>query len=280
VVGGKVDPDSVGRTSARAAGSKPVLDMSPDEFEKDADAQYELFRMAKETRDRMQRFADDMLAKQQIKGGEVKSILTRDNLAYFAKGVVDKCRRNGTTRIGQMADIVRGRFNLRAAADVDTIVAAMNSQSQYPVKVVVGPRRKQPGGGYGYPRWHIIVRDPGNELTHEWQIGTRAVTEVYEKRGIKLPDGVKLGPNMHNDLHDIEYDIFQGIKKKYPKVHERHGLPAFHQKVDRVSAEAGLKGDETPELAKKIDELHKDAADHLQRLVDEFGPDWLKQFYH
>ncbi|SCX85438.1 protein of unknown function [Nitrosospira sp. Nl5] len=281
VVNGKVDPNC-GKTAATetaAAVKKPVLDMTPDEFEKNQEAQYQLFTMAKSCRSRMQALADDILAQQLIKG-EAKSILKRDSFPEFVKGVVAKCRRNGYNRIGQMDDIVRGRFNLRSNEDVNTVAAALKVQKKYPVSFVVGPQREQPGGGFGYPRWHIILSDPESGLTHEWQIGTQAVTDVFEKGKIKLPDGVELGPDMKPNLHDIEYDIFRGIEKKYPDVHKRHNLPEFHAKVDALAAEAGLKGEKTPDLAKKIGVLHKDAYLHLQKLVDEFGPEWLKQFYH
>lgn len=283
VVNGKVDP-ACGKTSATepaaAAASKPVLDMSPDEFEKNQEAQYQLFTMAKSCRARMQALAEETLNQQLITGGEAKSILKRDSLPEFVKGVVAKCRRNGYTRIGQMDDIVRGRFDLRSNEDVNTVAAALKGQKKYPVAFAVAPQRPQPGGGFGYPRWHIIISDPESGLTHEWQIGTKAVTEVFEKGNIRLPAGVELGPGMKPNLHDIEYDIFKGIEKKYPDVHKRHNLPEFHAKVDALAAEAGLKGEKTPELTKKINALHGDAYLHLQKLVDEFGPEWLKQFYH
>jgi hypothetical protein len=284
VVNGKVDPacgkTSATETTAAAAGSKPVLDMSPDEFEKNQEAQYQLFTMAKSCRARMQALAEEILNQQLITGGEAKSILKRDSLPEFVKGVVAKCRRNGYTRIGQMDDIVRGRFDLRSNEDVNTVAAALKGQKKYPVAFAVAPQRPQPGGGFGYPRWHIIISDPESGLTHEWQIGTKAVTEVFEKGNIRLPAGVELGPGMKPNLHDIEYDIFKGIEKKYPDVHKRHNLPEFHAKVDTLAAEAGLKGEKTPDLTKKINALHEDAYLHLQKLVDEFGPEWLKQFYH
>jgi hypothetical protein len=283
VVNGKVDP-ACGKTSAAetaaAAVSKPVLDMSPDEFEKNQEAQYQLFTMAKSCRARMQALAEEILSQQLITGGEVKSILKRDSLPDFTAGVLAKCRRNNYTRIGQMDDMVRGRFDLRSNDDVNTVAAALKVQKKYPVAFAVAPQRPQPAGGFGYPRWHIIVSDPDSGLTHEWQIGTKAVTEVFEKGKIKLPEGVELGPGMKPDLHDIEYDIFRGIEKKYPDVHKRHNLPEFHAKVDTLAAEAGLKGEKTPDLMKKIGALHEDAYRHLQKLVDEFGAEWLKQFYH
>ena len=255
--------------------------MTPDEFEKDQDAQYQLFTQAKSCRARMRALADEIMAQQEIKGGQADSLLKRDSLPEFVKGVVDKCRRNGYKQIRQMDDIVRGRFDLRSKDDVNTVAAAMKGQSKYPAVLVVPPNRPLAGGGFGYPRWHIILSDPGSGLTHEWQIGTKAVTEVFEKPGVKLPDGVKrVCPNLRSDLHDVDFDIFRSIRKKYPDVHERHGLAGFHDKVDAAAAEAGLKGDKTPDLAKKIAALHKEASNHLQKLVDEFGADWIKQFCH
>ena len=285
LVNGKVDPEQCGQKSASdtatTAAVKSVLDLSPDEFEKDKEAQYKLFTMAKSCRARMQGFADDLLSQQLIRGGDAKSILKRDSLPEFVQGVVDKCRRNGYKRIGTMDDIVRGRFNVNSEDDVNTVAAALRVQKTFPVVSAVAPQRPQAAGGFGYPRWHIIVTDPDTGLTHEWQVGTKAVSEVFEKGGIKLPDGVaRVCPNLKNDLHDVEYDIFKGVFKKYPDVHKRHGLPAFHDKVDAVAAEAGKKGDKTPELAKKIKELHKVAGVHFQKLVDEFGVDWIKQFCH
>jgi hypothetical protein len=270
--GGKVDPN---------VNRKPVLEMSPEEFEKDPEAQRELYEMAKKTRDRMQAFGDNLLSEQEIKDGKVKSILKRDDFDEFVQGVIAKCKRNGLTKIGQMDDIVRGRFNLQLPGDVNKVVAGLLHQSQFPVKEVIAPRREQPGGGFGYPRWHVIFTDSESGLTHEWQVGTQAVTDVYETKGIKIPDGVNLPPGMKNDLHDIEYDIFYaGVRRKYPDVYKRHKLDVFHDKVDALSAEAGLKGKNTPDLKKKIGVLHKGAGDHLQALVDEFGPEWLEQFYH
>ena len=220
------------------------------------------------------------LKEKKIRGGKAKSILKRESLDDFVRGAVAKCKRNGYALIRQMDDIVRGRFDLRTEKDVNTIAEALRTQPKYPVSSIVRPQREQKGGGFGYPRWHVILKDPETDLTHEWQVGTQAVTDVFETEGIVLPPGVKLGPGMKNNLHDIEYDIFRGIQKKYPDVHKRHGLPEFHNKVDQVAAEAGLKGSETPDLEKKIKELHEGAAMHLQKLVDEFGADWLKQFYH
>jgi hypothetical protein len=285
VKGGKVDPSCVEETAAvgttAAKAGKAPLDMSPDEFEKDQDAQYQLFTQAKSCRARMRALADEIMAQQEIKGGQADSILKRDSLPEFVKGVVDKCRRNGYKQIKQMDDIVRGRFDLRSKDDVNTVAAAMKGQSKYPAVLVVPPNRPLAGGGFGYPRWHIILSDPGSGLTHEWQIGTKAVTDVFEKPGVKLPDGVKrVCPGLRNDIHDVDFDIFRSIKKKYPDVHQRYGLEGFHGKVDAAAAEAGMKGDKTPDLAKKIAALHKEASDHFQKLVDEFGADWIKQFCH
>jgi hypothetical protein len=133
---------------------KHVLDMTPEEIGNDSEAQKELFAMAKGWRDRQQRFADNLLAENKIVG-EVTSILKRDNFDEFVKGVIEKCKRHDYTRIGEMDDIVRGRFDLRSEADVKAVAAALQKQSTYNIKEVIEPRRPQKGGGYGYPRYHI-----------------------------------------------------------------------------------------------------------------------------
>jgi hypothetical protein len=84
---------------------------------------------------------------------------------------------------------------------------------------------------------------------------------------------------MRPNLHDIDYEVFVAIGRRFPELHRAQGLLAFHERVDALAAEAGLLGAATPELAAKIAALHSAAAGHLQRLVDEFGAAWLQQFY-
>jgi len=124
------------------------------------------------------------------------------------------------------------------------------------------------------------MEDPQTGLRFEWQIGTGATTSVYEKEGIDLPEGVELAPGMHRDIHDIEYDIFAGIAQKYPDLHQFYDLPLFHAKVDEVSADAGLHGDQTGDFDGKLKQLHEVASDKLKLIVKDKGADWLKQFYH
>ena len=265
---------------------KDVLSMSPEEFQADKSAQQELFDIAKQFRDKQQAFAEKMLGANKIKG-KVKSLLKRDDLKGFVEGIVKKCKRNGYKKIGQMDDIVRGRFDLQAEKDVNIISTELINQKDFPIKEidgVVAPRRKQPGGGFGYPRWHVIVTDPATGLTHEWQIGTEAVTQVYETAGINVPEEMKEDVSkglIKNDIHDIDFDIFrQGVEKKYPDLHRRLGIPAFQNDVDKVSAEAGLKGNKTPDLKEKIEKLHQQAAGLLKKVVDAIGIAEVRKFYH
>lgn len=82
----------------------------------------------------------------------------------------------------------------------------------------------------GQPRWHINMADPQTGLHFEWQMGTEMTSKLYETPGIALHKGVELGPGMHTDLHDIEYDILRGIEKVDPILHATLGLPAIHDR--------------------------------------------------
>ena len=93
------------------------------------------------------------------------SILKRDDFDSFVKGVIEKCKRKGYDRIGQMDDIVRGRFNLDLGPDVERIAIALQTQTEFPVTVVERPRRPNQYG-YGYPRWHVVVRDTSGSPTN------------------------------------------------------------------------------------------------------------------
>ena len=263
-----------------------ILNMTPDEFAADKAAQKELFEIAQQFRDKQQAFAEELLDGLKIKG-KVKSILKRNTLDEFVKGIIQKCKRNSYSRIGEMDDMVRGRFDLRALKDVNAVAVFLKDQTKYPIKKINGveaPRRPQEGGGFGYPRWHIIVQDPQTGLTHEWQVGTEAATTVYEKPGIKVPKEMESDVTnglIKNDIHDIDYDIFrQGVKKKFPETHKELNIEEFHNDADKVSAEAGMKGEKTPDLESKITRLHKKAAIYLQKVIDKLGISEVRKFYH
>jgi len=264
--------------SGAAAPAGGLLDLTPEQLAGDLHAQRQLFQAAQGCRERQQRLGRRIL-EQCGGGGEVRSLLKRPSAAALAAAIHEKCARNHYLHVGQMDDIVRGRFDLIDADGVERVVVALQLQRQFPVKEAVGPRRPQPGGGYGYPRWHIVVRDPETGLSHEWQVGTRAVTEVYEREGITLPAGLLLGSGMRPNLHDLEYEVFFAIRLRFRAVYDEQGLPAFHERVDQLAAEAGLSGAATPDLEGRIATLHEAASGHLRRLTQRFGADWVERFY-
>lgn len=253
------------------------LDMTVEEFEASPEAQRELYDMAVATRARQQAFANAILADTR-RPGSATSILKRDDFDEFVAGVIEKCRRKRYARIGQMDDIVRGRFNMDLGPDVEAVAIAMQNQQEFPVTVVERPRRPNEHG-FGYPRWHVVVRDTSG-ITHEWQIGTQAVTDVYETRGITIPEAVgDLPPGMHNDIHDIEYDILRRIQTDHPDIAEGVGIPAFRHEVDLVSARAGTEGKNMGDIQERIGELHGRCSVILQTLVDRHGPDIIRKYF-
>ena len=275
--------EKIAKESARAnsggngARRKNPLDMTVAEFEASVEGQLDLFDMAKETRGRQQKFANAILAASKV-AGIASSMLKRDDFDSFIKGVIEKCKRKGYARIGQMDDIVRGRFNLDLGPDVEKIAIALQKQTEFPVTTVERPRRPNQYG-YGYPRWHVVVHDTSG-ITHEWQVGTQAVTEVYEKRGIVIPSAVGALPEgMHNDIHDIEYDILRRIQEDHPDIAASVGIPEFRHRVDLISAQAGSQGKNMPELDKRIDELHGSCSTILKDLVAQHGPEIIRKYF-
>ena len=127
-----------------------------------------------------------------------------------------------------------------------------------------------------------IIEDNETGMTHEWQIGTKAITEVFEREGIKIPDGLKLKQRMHPDLHDIEYDIFAQVQIKYPELAEEFGIPKFRKDLDILAGKAGNLGEayKKNELYEEIEKFHKIASDILQNLYDKKGAKFIEGFYH
>ncbi|HYO88309.1 MAG TPA: hypothetical protein VER79_06650, partial [Candidatus Limnocylindrales bacterium] len=256
---------------------KNPLDMSPDEFEADVEAQHKLFDMAHETRGRQQGFGESMIADSQAEG-TVRSILKRDDFDAFVAGVLEKCRRKPYARIGEMPDIVRGRFNMARMRDVNQVVGEITAQGNFKIIEVVAPRSRE-GVAMGYPRWHVTVAD-SNGIIHEWQIGTQAVTDVYEQRGINIPPEVEPLPSgMHNDIHDIEYDILKRIQEDHPDIAAEVGIPEFRRQVALASAAAGRQGADMPDKNERIVELHNQCSTILRQLVDRHGPDIIRKYF-
>jgi hypothetical protein len=212
-----------------------------------------------------------------------------------------------------MDDMVRGRFDLENGEDVEAVIGELMKQKQFRVKSMEAPRRpvKDDDGkliGHGYPRYHVILQDPESGLTHEWQIGTKAMSLSAEKKGIRMPKKlqVKLGISQDKDrgdwkkkydFHDVEYAILRNVCKAAEAQEELKGdhfpaqeevkaavekwrVKAFSAKVDKLSAEAGTKGDKTPNLEERVAELHHRATIILHALTNDLGEEFLAHFAH
>ena len=267
-------------------GAARFSEITISEFEKSPELQAQVFDDAQSLQQRQQALADGILAKLEIKDGTAKSILKRPTRDGFAKGVIEKAQRNKYTNISQMDDMVRGRFNLTNPKDVPRVAQELQNQSQFKVKEVVAPRLDKATNLTRYPRYHIILQDTETGMTHEWQVGTEAASELYENTAgavapIRIPDELrasadKLGKSFNPDLHDIEYDLFQAINKNNPEIGAKYGLPNFIQDVMKASDEAGQGRMDVTNMKT----LHETASNILEALVKGQGGDWVAQFFH
>jgi len=233
-----------------------------------------LFADAKDLRDRQNAFAEELLGGLGMEKGQAGSILKREELDELIAGLRRKATDKNYTGVVEMPDIVRGRFNLPDEQSVLRVVSALNTQTKFPVLETVAPRRKV-DGGFGYPRYHVVVMDPKTGLPHEWQVGTAATTRLFETRKVPL-DGFELPKGMNPDLHDVEYDIFRVVEEKYPQMARQLGIKEFRTDLDLVAAETGRIGNAT--LESRMQALYDRAGKILRQLVDLNGADWLKQF--
>jgi uncharacterized Zn-binding protein involved in type VI secretion len=275
-------PDDACPTCAKTPGDKPVTDLTPEELAASPAEQARLFRSARDLQARMQALADGIRAKlglpETTRSGRptAKSLLKRESEADFLRGVKEKTARKGYERIGQMDDMVRGRFNAPDRASVEKIVGELRG-SGYEVQEIVAPRTSN--GVETYSRYHVILRDAETGLTHEWQVGTDATTSLYEDQGIKVPDSLAqardaAGKHFNDDLHDVYYDLFKSVNQKYPDLGERYGLPDFIGQVESAAPRAG-QGE-----AVDVDALHQQASDILARMNEEQGSSWVLGFFH
>jgi hypothetical protein len=228
----------------------------------------------------MKKFAADMLAGADA---EIISIRKRDELASFISGIIEKCGRKDYPILGQMDDIIRGRLNITDGEEVPKVVKAIREQSAFKVKHVDAPRVND-AGVIRYPRYHVIVEDPATGLTHEWQIGTRATSQLYETQGIKIPPeleaaAAKLGKHFRTDIHDIEYDIFQTFNKREPGVAAELGIPGFIARVAQASQDSAAGAADT-KLGTNIANLHGEANALLKALVDRKGAEYVAGMFH
>jgi len=264
--------------------AKPFAEITPADLAASEALQNRVFDMARGVQARQQALADRILAKVG-KGGSANSILKRPDVKTFSKGVLEKSERNAYDTISQMDDMVRGRFDMPDKKSVEAVAKALTEQSEFKVVQNIPPRIDEATGVVRYPRYHIILQDAETGLTHEWQVGTEALSKLYETPGVTIPEelteaAAQLGKKFNPDLHDIEYDVFQSINKTDPGLAARYGLPEFIAKVAQASQKAGAQGAAFKQLGQTTAVLHTEASSILARLVQEKGAEWVAQFFH
>ena len=148
----------------------------------------------------------------------------------------------------------------------------------------------------GYPRFHVDVRDPATGIVHEWQIGTKQTTELFEKPGIDVGN-LDIPPQSRN-IHDIEYDIFKALDEpkqkevngelvpsaqtvaEFRQLADAVGIPEFREQVARAAAETGSKRIPDGKLDREIARLHDQASEILRQLVARKGAPFVEAFLH
>jgi hypothetical protein len=284
----------IGKDSAAAkplgAYSKQVIgkrfqDLTRRDFANSATWQDKLFNEAKGLRDRQELLKDQILSEVN-RGGKGGSILKRDTLKEFVPGVLDKMERNKYARVSEMDDIVRGRFNMPDREGVEKVAQALRKQEAFKVKEVTAPRLVKGTSVVRYPRYHVILEDAETGIAHEWQVGTQATTDLYEEVGIVIPKEMdaaakRLGKKFHNDLHDIEYDVFQQLvkQKENAALATKLRIPEFIADVAKASNRS-FEGEAFTELNETIKVLHERASEILEGLVSEKGGEWVAKFFH
>ena len=184
-----------------------------------------------------------------------------------------------------MDDIIRGRLDIEDGAEVARVAQAMQDQTDYPIAPggVTEPRTDD-AGVVRYPRYHVVVRDEATGLTHEWQIGTKATSTLYETTGIGIPLALeaaakRLGKKFSNDLHDIDYDLFRVFVEREPAIASELGIRAFQSRLAEASQRSALGAADTA-LATDIAAMHSEATRLLEALVDRMGADYVAALFH
>ena len=284
----RVDAAAKKLTSAREGaptGLGRTADLSGEEFAVDERLQQKLYEEAKAVQARQQKIADDIVARLNLKDADAKSMLKREDPKEFIAGVKEKVGRKGYKKLNQMDDMVRGRINCDTPEQVKQVIAELRSDPSY--KTLSEPQVRS-GVKEGYPRTHVIMKDPETGITHEWQVGTKATTRAFEGGEgipeIEIPKGLELKKGMKPNIHDIEYDIFKSMEDSKDVADQQLakdlGIPEFRRKVAELAAETGQKGNLTPNLDIRITELHTEASKILKELVDRKGPAYVQHFFH
>jgi hypothetical protein len=204
-----------------------VLTMHHSEWANDPVAQRTLFEAAGAAVERMKQVARTVAG--DLPGAEVSSLRKRDSLDSFVEKVLEKQRSKGYGSISDMSDIIRGRFNLDSAADMDTVAARLKEAFKGDIVEIKPPRD-------GYPRWHINVRDAETGLVHEWQVGTKATTDFFERESLSIPKTIQNFDGRPN-FHDGVYKLLNKIKD--PAVRAAYGLDDMMVGYKQLTEETG-----------------------------------------
>ena len=233
---------------------KAALAMNHKQWEQDTDAQRALFQGAGEAVARMQAAGAEIVSQNQLPAVEMSSLRKRDELTRFVKEVLKKQEANGFVEMGDMSDIVRGRFNVVSADDMAAVATGLQERFGDDVVEVKPPRE-------GYPRWHINVRDADSGLTHEWQVGTKATTDFFERKSLTIPSTITKFTGS-NDFHDGVYKLLDKVKD--PDMRAHYGIDAMMRGYKQLAEETGEVTRLQPEPAK-----YQDRYNEMSRTISE-----------
>ncbi len=251
---------------------KEVLGMHSSEFAQNPMAQKTLFDAAGGAVERMKAAAAAVT--EGLSGAEVVSLRKRDNLNDFVTEVMKKQTTKGYKEIGEMSDIIRGRFNLEAGEDMQIVVDRLKETFGADIVEIKPPRD-------GYPRWHINTRDAETGLVHEWQVGTKSTTDFFERRSLTIPETVtqfKGEPNFHDGVYKL-------LTKASPEVKAKYGVDALMPEYKALTEETGVVthaqsqpqdyGRRYNEMAKRIDgilaSIERDQPGYFDKVLSSGG---------
>ena len=216
--------------------------------------------------------------------------------AQFNQGVGNKVKAKGYTHLGQMDDMTRGRFYADNMKQVEDVVSALLSQTEYKVKEITPPRSplKNDPTLFAYPRYHVILEDPETGFTHEWQVGTRATAHVIEKKNIELPGKLvtalgdarkKIPANNRSNIHDVNYVLFTAVMDNNlagRKMVSSELAAEISQFQEDAAALQGLSANSSVEdMDPKLGPLHAKANEILKKLCDiDKMPEFLAAHAH
>lgn len=273
--------------SARSKGffeNKQALDFSTievAEFKTNKKLQATVFNIAQKTVDNQLSLGNGILSGLGLKEVSISALKKRDTLPGFVKGVIEKCESKPYKKLSQMDDMARGRFETTNKADMKKIVGGLQTQT----KVITAPRKTK-DGVTSYPRYHIITMD-STGMSFEWQVGTKATTDLYEAEEIIVPPSLiteaekaKKHLKPKANIHDISYAVFQRMVNKYPEIAETYKVAEFVKKVNLASQTSGDLGESTTEFKGEISELLVEATKLLTVLVENGATPQIVSLLH